>query len=513
MDASPDIPKSHLVLGQGYAPGLRNWLVLLALLGGAVVFGLVFTFSNPIKISVLIVFLGVVVGFLWLGLKYPVMTLCLIVAAQVLVPVYIRLPVPGLPSLPPPLLLMLGMICLSVLRQIFNPKVSETTANERFLSVTLLIYCGVLLVSIPNEYANGASYSMWIKTVLIPSVLFFVTLATLRTVSHLSMLFNALIVCGLMCGILGLHEYISGTNVLADWLAPEVSIEEDFFLWLLANYDGDQGFVGGTFYRVYSFFTQPLEYSAFMIMVFPAAALKMVSARTSFARVFFAISSLVIFAGFVVSFSRGPTLALIIVVIFISVYERRARPWVFAGAVGVMLALGAAWPMIAEKLTERITGTKNVTLRFRLWENGIQTFLENPVRGIGYGSYPNYHVTSIREHRIGPMYEYTWPHIERVTTMENIYITLGAETGVLGLGAFFLLIGAYFYIFSSVMKRSKDEETRLLALASCGGVLAYMLSGMTVANIVGYTISVLFFGVFVSSIAILSRNVCKVSQG
>jgi O-antigen ligase len=104
------------------------------------------------------------------------------------------------------------------------------------------------------------------------------------------------------------------------------------------------------------------------------------------------------------------------------------------------------------------------------------------------------------------MYEYPWQHIERIKTMENIYVSLAAETGILGLTAFIALLVVYFRIFNKVMRHSANEQARLLALSSFGGVIAFLLSGMTVANIIGYTITVLFFGVYISAIAILARK-------
>ena len=182
------------------------------------------------------------------------------------------------------------------------------------------------------------------------------------------------------------------------------------------------------------------------------------------------------------------------------------RPWIIAGTFALAVFLITYWPLIVEKLSTRVTSTENVTLRLSLWENGLKIFLENPLRGIGYGSYPNYHVQSIRENQIGPMYEYTWPHIERVTTVENIFVTLAAETGLMGLSALAFLLGCGFYVFRRIDREFKGDEIRVLALASITGGLCYLLSGMTVSNVTLYTVTCLFFGVFLASLTVLTRQ-------
>lgn len=482
--------------------GLRIWIGTLCLALACFALGLAVTYSNPVMV---LGALGALVAgalFVWLCVAHPLLTLCLVVAAQILMPVYIRLPL----GVPPPLLMLALLVAVSAAQRMLNPVPSRPGKYEHLIATTLIIYNLLLLITIPNEHASSASYMMLIKTVIIPTSLFFVMLATVRTPQQLAMVFRTITIAAVACGLLGIQEFTIKHNYLAAWLAPPVTIDEDFFLWLLANSDQADAYLGGSIYRVYSFFTQPLEYSAFMTMAFPFAALAFVTAETSFRRIMYGLATVVILAGFVVSFSRGPTLALALVILTMGVFERRVRPWILGGTVALMGALIAFWPFIWDKIGERVTGSKNVTLRFRLWENGLSIFQQNPLRGIGYGSYPNYHAQSIRDNQIGPLYEYHWSHIEKVNTVENIFISLAAETGIVGLSGFALVLLTAFYVFRQVYRRCEDPLVRLLALSAFGAILAYLLSGMTVANIIGYTISILFFGVYIAALAILSRQ-------
>jgi O-antigen ligase len=490
----------HPILGPGFA-GLRASLWALLLLAVCFVVGLAFTYSDPVKVAAAILALVVLITFFWLSVNHPAGTLCIVVLCQILVPVYIRLPL----GIPPGLLMLAVFIMFTAAGKMLRPVPAKPGKYEHLMATVLLIYSAVLLFSIPNEHASMGSYQMYIKTVFIPASLFFAMLATIRTPAQLLNIFRVITIAAVLSGLLGVQEFVTKSNIIAKFLAPEVSIDEDFFLWVLTHADEMKPFFGGAIYRVYSFFTQPLEYSAFMIMAFPFASLMFVTAKTGWGRIMYGLATAIIFAGFIVSFSRGPTLALALVIIFLGIYERRVRPWICAGTAAAAIGLIIYWPVIGAKIADRVTGSDNITLRFSLWKNGISIFLQNPLRGIGYGSYPNYHIQSIRDNQIGPMYEYTWPHIERVTTVENIFVTLAAETGLLGLSAFALLMGISFFIFRRVYKTSEDQTVKVLALSTIAACLAFLLSGMTVANIIGYTISTLFFGVFLASIAILSR--------
>lgn len=495
---------AHPVLGPGFT-GARAWLWVLGMCGMAFLVGLLMNYFNPLMFVVALLAMCCLTGFVYFSVTYPLAMLCVVVACQILMPVYIRLP----GGIPPPLFLLAGLISVVAAKKMLRPVPAPPGRYEHLIAIALIAYNAALLISIPGEHASMASYLMLIKTGVIPTALFFIFVATVRTPEHLGRVFITIIIAGFLCGILGLHEFITGQNVLALFFSPQVTYEEDFFLWMLANPEEAQAYTEGSIYRVYSFFTQPLEYSTFMIMAFPFAFLSFVAARKLGMKLLFGVATLINFAGFIVSFSRGPTLALALTILFMGIFERRVRVWIWLGAAGLMAGIVAYWPLIVEKIGERVTGSENITLRFSLWQNGLEIFLQNPLRGIGFGSYPGYHVESIRANQIGPMYEYTWAHIERVTTVENIYISLAAETGLIGLAAFGFLIAVTLMVFLRLHRHLTDDLSRRMNLASGAAILAYLLSGMTVANIIGYTISILFLGVYCAALAVLSRELPK----
>ncbi|MGB7242320.1 MAG: O-antigen ligase family protein [Sulfitobacter sp.] len=489
------------VLGPGFSgPGAWGWVTVL--LGVCFGLGLAFTYSNPVMIIAGLTSVFGLIVFIYLTVTYPLAMLCIVVASQILIPVYVRFPF----NVPPPLFTLGMLMVISTARMMLNPVPSKPGKYEHLIATVLVMYNVALVLTIPNEHASAGSYKMYIQAVFVPTTLFFFVLATVRSPQQLLYVFRTITIAAVLCGLLGLHEFTFQKSYLADIFAPKVTIEEDFFLYMLAHADEVDGFITGSLYRVYSFFTQPLEYSAFMVMSFSFAALMFVTAKTGMSRILYGLATGIIFLGFIVSFSRGPTLALGIVILFLGVFEPRVRPWILAGTAAAVAGVVIYWSSIVEKLSDRITGSENITMRFSLWKNGLSIFRDNPVRGIGYGSYPNYHVDAIRENQIGPMYEYPWPHIERVTTVENIFVSLAAETGLLGLSFFALVLGINFFVFQRIYKRCHDELTKVMALSAFGACLAYLLSGMTVSINTFYTTSILFFGIYIAALAVLSRE-------
>lgn len=463
-----------------------------------------FTISNPVIVGGLLCSLIGGVAFVWLSFEKPLATLIIVIVAQVLIPPYIRLPVPGIPPLPLSLLLMVIFCGMIILKGMLKPTRFDIGKDEQLLTQTLFLYSGVLLFTTIIGTPNVISIQMWIKTAFIPILMYLIVVRTITNADALQRMLDMLLLSAVACGILAVHEFVTNTNVVALSFAPEVSPEEDFFLWYLVS--GERESLEQP-YRVFSFFTQPLEFSAFMVMMMPYAVLSFIHQRTLIGRLVYGLSIVIVFAGYVVTFSRGPTLALMVTILILALLEKPLRKWVLVGiACLTILSISASPWIINQKLMDRIQGTENVSLRFQLWQNGLTIFQKNPVFGIGYGAYPSHHVNSIRENKIGPMYEYHWKRIELVTTVENIYVTLAAETGIVGLTAFCIMLFRYFSIIGKILRQTVSNQNRTLALGTLGGALAYLLSGITVANIIGYTISIIFFGVFFAAAAVLARN-------
>jgi putative inorganic carbon (HCO3(-)) transporter len=281
-------------------------------------------------------------------------------------------------------------------------------------------------------------------------------------------------------------------------------MEEDFVVWYLTS--GREATGDDALYRVFSFFTNPLEFGVFMVLVYPFALLRFLTPQTIGKRLLNGLFLVIILSGLLVSFSRGPTLGLICVTIFLAFPVKQVRYWIAAGSAAITVTLMLAWPWVGQQITERIQGSENVTVRIKLWENALKIMADNPVIGIGYGNYVSRHVETLRTNQIGPLYQFAWDRIEKIGTIESIFLSLAAETGIIGLIAFFSFIIALFVVGRRVLKTSVSQSGRTIVLSCLAAVFGFLVCGITVAHNIQYTPAILFFGLMMSSVVIVARD-------
>ncbi len=498
-DSTPGILVNRAFIGTGVALAV----VFLA--------GLAFAATNPAIVGAMLAITIFGVAFAYLVLSRPTGALAVLFLAQILLPVYIRIPlVPGIPALPPALVLLVALIVLVIVAEMLHGLPRSPSGNRNVLTALILVYAGVLLLSILiNRSYSSAAVFMTI-TIAIPVAVYFVTLRLLPNIKEVEKIYFAVHIAGILAGLLALHEFFSDYNIVARHLGPAVTQDADFVVWYLTTGRSESG--DDSLYRVFSFFTNPLEYGVFAIMVYPYALLRFVEPQPLGRKFVNGIALLTIVAGLLISFSRGPALAFACVTIALAIPVKPVRLWLAAGTSAIAGGLVLAWPWIGAQLSERVQGVQNVTLRFKLWENAVKIFSDNPVFGIGYGNYSQLHAETLRTNKIGPFDDFSWDRIEKIRTIESIYLSLAAETGLLGLAAFFALIIGHFVLGYRLLKVLPLGSARTIVLSSLASSLGFLVSGLTVANNMLYTPSILFFGLLMSSVAIVARDQSQSSR-
>jgi O-antigen ligase len=134
--------------------------------------------------------------------------------------------------------------------------------------------------------------------------------------------------------------------------------------------------------------------------------------------------------------------------------------------VPLVLALICWQVVLPEKARQRIEGTKNVlgeydesaARRLQVWNKAVQIFQENPLSGIGYGSFRTLGLTLGDTH--------------------NIYVKIAAEQGLIGLSIFAILIMCFLKEGWTLYKKGEDEESRALGLGFYVAVFVLLLNNM-----------------------------------
>jgi O-antigen ligase len=239
-------------------------------------------------------------------------------------------------------------------------------------------------------------------------------------------------------------------------------------------------FAGGelTGARAASAFADPNYYAALLVLgLLPALGLVLADARRY---AYVAIACGITFAGIALSLSRGGLVAAIGGALLLLAW-RRAR-WVALGLAGVfaVLTLAGANPIVESKqfnvVEERLStltgpGVQERSRRPEIWQVAREVGAEHPFFGVGVNQFQF-------EARRRGLTEYGAP----LENAHSIVFSLLAETGIIGLAAFVFFLGQL-AVRAVTALRTSDQLRFALALGIAAAVLAFVLQGLTVAQI------------------------------
>jgi O-antigen ligase len=220
--------------------------------------------------------------------------------------------------------------------------------------------------------------------------------------------------------------------------------------------------------------------------------------------------ALLMFGGIVATKSRSGFLGLIAVGLVVGYYLARQRPAaVLAMFVSGLLLLPAAptsfWNRMDSILNAREDKTGSRAARIRLFEQGVQVFLENPITGIGAGQFKNYDGQGVM--------------IERWRETHNVWLEVAAELGIAGFALFAFLVFRAFSASIAVNRALRPARRRrrppppLELTDEERTILSTNAKGM-LAAIAGWTVCAFFASVafnwtfyYVLALAVAGREV------
>jgi O-antigen ligase len=179
-------------------------------------------------------------------------------------------------------------------------------------------------------------------------------------------------------------------------------------------------------------------------------------------RAWFALVAAVAGLGVVLSGSRGGWLATVAVLL---AYGLAVAPRGRRAAYSCIVAAWAAVVAVLPPLGSRLFSRAEFSTRLDVWHAGLAEFVRSPVFGVGYGGFA-LHLAglNIKTDFAGSVPPHT----------HNIWLQLGAETGVLGLGAFAALVIVAAHKTWATWKTDGDRWSLGLLLA----LLAVLVEGL-----------------------------------
>jgi putative inorganic carbon (HCO3(-)) transporter len=352
----------------------------------------------------------------------------------------------------------------------------------------LMVLGLVLVATIPFSFWPGGAFQEVMGSYLKVVLVFVLMMNTLTTPQRLERITWLILVCIGYIAAFSVFNYVRGVGlILGERLTGPVS----------------------------GIFGNPNDLALNMVTFLPLATVTALGRRFSATR---RVAALVIaalmLATIVFTKSRGGVVGLIAMLVALVLLGRRVRPG-FGGAVVVTVLVAAPfmpsafWERMVSIVDEKVdkeefTGSRES--RRIVMQEGIDTFVEHPLTGVGAGQFKNYNPPGRQE---------------RWRETHNALIQVAAETGVFGLIAFsFLIVRAWIATLTTRRMLRKPGRGRADPLAS---VLSerdrdslYALTVAMTAGLVGWFTCAMFASVayswtfyYVLALIVAARELVK----
>ncbi len=361
-----------------------------------------------------------------------------------------------------PLLLIIPLASYMVFRR--EKIVLDKTFVWMFLY--LAVQCVSALFAYNINYATDAVLQYLVEGIL----LYFLMVNVIRSETDLRLATWALVIAAaIMAGIVVYQEVTHTFDNNYGGLAQRLASFEigDTQNWR----DRAGGSVG-----------EPNFFAQVLLAVVPLTLFPFWSERSWLKRILAVALTVVLIGGIVVTFSRGASIGLMIMLLVMA-YLWRVKPiQIVLGIVGVILVIS----MVAPEYFLRVasiadvqglvddTGARDRSIRGRANENiaAIQMFLDHMLLGVGPGNYRALYLEYTQD--IGLYVRF------RERPAHNLYLSTAAELGIIGLATFLALVGVQIQSLLKFRKeyRDKREEIMYMATALAIGLIAYLVAGL-----------------------------------
>lgn len=288
-------------------------------------------------------------------------------------------------------------------------------------------------------------------------------IATERTVDMVAKLLAVMIV---VITLAGAAELVWGSNPLMEYAAERFEGEFPYISAELAA-------ASGGFYRPYVFFVNPSEAGTVMALCLPFVAV-LWDNENRFWCAFAGVALVAGLAFIVVNSTRGVWFSLFVVMfLFLPRFRKGivlATPVAACGAVLVSLFFRQL------SFWERISDYRNLRIRFWYWEQALSHLENNWLLGQGLGNFSQTYLAS------NPTVPGEFAaDVQQVMTVDNVFLMILVEQGLIGLAGFLLFFGFLFARLAGALRLGiarKRPRTAAFAQAAAACLCIYLLCGL-----------------------------------
>jgi O-antigen ligase len=312
--------------------------------------------------------------------------------------------------------------------------------------IAFLFVCTVSMVVAPSIVDSLAVIIRFAGYFL----MIFVIGRSIRSRNTLTWILILMVVAGALTGLYGLYQY---------FFAPQTA--------KIGLYDLTDDVAG----RIGSTFENPNFYAEYLVLMVPIGLALVLGSQGLFRRFAMSIATLLLFAGLMMTYTRGSWLSTGIGIALMSILTEAWLIWVWVGLFAVALI---AAPGVASRFAS-ITDTTGGTAGFRrrLWIIALGIIAEHKLLGAGIGNYYDVFTEYIFRH---PELSVGWV----IYGAHNSYLTIWAETGIFGILSFIaiILVSIRYGLYLS-REKSGDKYLSWINSAIFAGVVGFALNSLT----------------------------------
>jgi putative inorganic carbon (HCO3(-)) transporter len=346
----------------------------------------------------------------------------------------------------------------------------------------------------------------WFSRVRLGKDLYFFILvlltAYLNKENRNSQLMKVFMVSATLTAVFGILQRVIGVNQSDNaggifWALPH---------WLAGAPRSLQNHLSMVNGRVVGTRAHPLTYAEGLLFPFGYTLSYLASRRMDWWK--WAFAQFLILLGLLVSQSRGPWIAAVVMVLLACTVHRKFFFYKRLALIYIPITLCFYFPTLRTRAST-ITNTayESNAERFEMWRAGEHMIKEHPFFGVGTGTM----------HQVSPQYQLDerrvqgpWGHLH------NSYVNLAAERGLVGLVSFLLFILALIFELwrgygLAIVEHSDDSA--LIILTGLLGLVGWLVAGFTETVVHDSNVLMMFYfvmGVAVATSRKLSKNLKRV---
>ncbi|HZT75623.1 MAG TPA: O-antigen ligase family protein [Vicinamibacterales bacterium] len=338
---------------------------------------------------------------------------------------------------------------------------------------------GVILLSVPFSIWPGGSAHVFTDIYVKIILIFALMMSTLTSPKRLQQMTWLMIVASSYIAGRAIFDYVRGVN--------------------LVEGNRVRGAVGGMF-------ENPNDLALNLVTFLAPTLFIIMQDRRPSRRMFAALCAVLMVGAIVCTKSRSGFLGLLAMGAVVAFYTVRVRPgYVIAGVLACALAVPVMPSSFWDRMDSIMNGEEDTTgsreARIRLFNQGVQVFIENPIIGVGAGQFKNYYDPGVTAEK--------W----RVT--HDVWLQVASELGILGLFTFgFLVIRSYGAALMSLRLLRGRRRAPPPPLAPADRVILDQNAKGMLAAVVGWTVCSFFASVafnwtfyYVFALAVAGREI------